>query len=339
MLDKTKIFAHPMYAPAKNIAKLLLEHKRILLSCHANPDADAMGSMIALAYGLKSKGISVAMCNAHDMPKNMEWLPRTGKIHKSLQGIGFKPDLSVVLDCGDAHRLGSIEKDMLKFPSICIDHHMDNPHFGSVANWVDPKMPATGQMIAAVLYELGVDLSGEIAEAIYASISADTGGFRFSNTSEQVLILAAHLVNQGLNISKVREQIDNNWTLPRIKLWGELMCNVRMERENTIALVSVPLKILAKYNATSEDLEGLVENIRRLRGVLAVGVIREINPKECKASLRSTGEISVQAMVSPLGGGGHRNAAGATLKNNLADGTEVILTAIKNWLDANADKI
>ncbi len=330
------VFAHDIYAPAKRIAKQLMRHERILLTCHMNPDADAVGSMLALAYGLESLGKSIALCNVSNIPDYVSWLPLPTRVHKSLRSIAFKPDLAVVLDCGDAKRIGDLQHDVLAFPSINIDHHIKNPEFGSVDNWVDVNMAATGQMVAAILAELGVELKGHVAEAIYASISSDTGSFSYDNTSEHIFLLMAHLVGEGLSIPSVRQRMDNSWTLERMHLWGTLISTISLKRDNTIALLTVNLKQLAKYNANSEDLEGLVEYMRRLRGVLTVGIIREDNPKQCKVSLRSTGEINVQAMLEPLGGGGHRNAAGALLKQNITKSSETVLQAISSWLDANA---
>ncbi len=335
MLNVDSIFAYSMYEPAKTMAKHILAHKRILLSCHMNPDADAIGSMFALAYGLKQLGKGVAMCNASDVPDSMTWLPAPSRVHKNLRGIGFKPDLAVVLDCGDKHRLGKIQDEVLAISSISIDHHIDNPNFGSLDNWVDTRMSATGQMVAAILHELNISLDGHIGDALYAAISADTGGFRYDNTSEHALLLASYLVGQGLDVARVRSQMDNNWSIGRIHLWGALMEDARIERSGTIALITAPLKQLAKHKASAEDLEGLVENLRRLRGVLAVAMIREDGPKLCKASLRSTGKINVQAMVSPLGGGGHRNAAGALLTHDLDTSSEMILKSMHEWLDAH----
>ncbi len=335
MINSTDIFTHSIYEPAKRIAKHLLEYDNILLSCHMSPDADAIGSMFALAFGLKSLGKTVAMCNDSDLPSNIEWLPKPSRVHKTLTGIGFKPNLAVVLDCGDARRLGKLEKYVLAYPSISIDHHIDNPLFGSIANWVDSQMAATGQMVAAILYELEVPMQGNISEALYAAISADTGGFRYDNTSEQILLLASYLVSLGVNVASIRNKMDNNWSVQRVKLWGELLSNVRMERNNSIAMVTVSSKQLAKHKTKAEDLEGLVEYLRHIQGVLAVGVIREDNPKQSKVSLRSTGEINVQAMLSPLGGGGHRNAAGALVKKDLKDSYDLVLQAMNKWLDGH----
>ncbi len=329
------IFDNPIYAPAKSIAEHLLKHKRILISCHMNPDADAIGSMFALAYGLKSLGKTVALCNSSNVPDYVAWLPLPSTVHKSLNTIRFKPDLAVVLDCGDEKRLGCIANEVTALPCINIDHHISNPHFGDIDNWVNTDMAATGQMVAAILAALNVPLKNQIGEAIYAAISSDTGSFSYGNTSEPILLLAAHLVKEGLNIAEVRQRMDNSWTLDRMYLWGSLISKIRIERNGSIALVNVSLKQLSKFNARAEDLEGLVEYIRRLRGIMAVALIREDNPKQCKASLRSTGDINVQEMVSPLGGGGHRNAAGALLKNNLAKSSDIILTAMTKWLDEN----
>ncbi len=335
MTMNTNIFDHSLYEPAARIAKHLMACERIVLTCHMNPDADAIGSMLALAYGLESLGKNVVLCNDSRIPDYVAWLPQSGKIYKTLQNLAFKPELAVILDCGDSKRLGDLQNEILALPSINIDHHINNPNFGSVDNWVDTNMAATGQMVAAILANLGVELKGHIADALYASISSDTGSFSYDNTSELIFLLMAHLVREGLSITRVRQYMDHSWTLQRMHLWGVLISTIRLERNSTIALVTVSLKQLDKFKANSEDLEGLVEYMRRLRGVLAVGVVREDNPKQCKVSLRSTGEINVQAMLAPLGGGGHRNAAGALLKYDLKKSSTIVLQEITKWLDAN----
>ncbi len=335
MLNVNSIFEQQIYAPAKEVAKLLLGYDRILLACHASPDADAIGSMYALAHGLKRLGKNIAMCNASDVPEYINWLAKPCIVHKTLTGIGFKPQVAVVLDCGDGHRLGALKDEVLAFPSICIDHHVDNPQFGSVYNWVDPRMAATGQMVAAILNELKITLNSDISESIYTAISSDTGNFRYDNTSEYVLTLAAHLVQQGLNIANIHSKMENTWTIERMHLWGELMGKVCLERNGSIALIAISSKQLSKHNSSAEDLDGFVEYLRRIKGVLAVALIREDHPKQCKASLRSSGDINVQAMLAPLGGGGHRNAAGATLKYSLSNGKKKILENMCEWLDAH----
>lgn len=326
-------FSHADYAPAKRIADALRERDRIVITAHANPDGDALGSMAALGFGLQELGKTVALCNVSGVPDYLRWMPLPGHVYQTLHMMPFKPELAVVLDCGDTHRMGDIANDILALPSINVDHHLENPLFGSVDNWAEPRMAATGQMVAAILHELGVPLQGRLGETLYASLSSDTGGFGFDNTTACVFALAAHLVGMGINVSRVRQLMDNQWEPRRMYLWGDLMQSFVLERDGSIAVSLVPLKTLAKHGAMKEDLEGFVEQLRRLRGVEVAIMLREDRPGRCKLSMRSSGEVDVRIMAAGFGGGGHRNAAGATIDIPLAEAGRNIVDAAKTWLD------
>ncbi len=328
-----QMFQKPCYAKASEIAQTLRTYTRICFSSHTNPDADALGSMGALAHGLKSLGKEVLLCNTSGLPGYLNWLPLTGKVHKQLFGTGFKPELVVILDCGDADRLGNLKTPLLKYPSINIDHHMNNPQFGSVANWTDHTMAATGLMVAAILHNLNIPLKGDIATSLYASISSDTGSYSFDNTSEDALLLTSYLVQEGLKVAEVRQNMDNQWSLERMRLWGTLTENLQLGRKGSIAIVTIPQSMLKKYNTTKEDLEGFVEHLRKLRGVVISGIIREDAKEQCKISLRSTGAIDVRSICAQFGGGGHLNAAGATLHHNLTKSHELLFLEVQRYLD------
>ncbi len=331
-----QLFSQKIYAPAREIAALLQQYTTIGIVAHASPDADALGSTLALAHGLQSLGKKVLLCNASPIPDYLAWMPFTGPLYTQFPSHAKKPEVMVVLDCGDSARLAEVEDMVLGFPTINIDHHLDNPLFGSVYNWADPTMAATGQMVAAVLYALDIPLKGDIATCIYTAVSSDTGNFSFGNTNEDTFLLAAHLMQQGLDMVFVREHLDKTWHLKRMHLWGELMQELILEREGTVALVSISQKLLQKHGAHKDDLEGFAEHLRRTKGVLMAGLVREDGEKRCKVSLRSSGPIDVRAVVRVVGGGGHRNAAGATLKDTLASSHEKILSGMVKWLDDNA---
>lgn len=328
-------FEHPGYAPAARIAETLRHAENILVTAHVNPDGDAVGSMLALAHGLAGLGKRVALCNASGIPDYLSWLPVPGPVYARLSEVPFAPGLAVVLDCADAARLGKcLEKPISALPTINIDHHPGNPMFGSVDNWVDPEMAATGQMAAAALAALGVPLRGEVAETVYVALVTDTGGFAFDNTSPQVFELAAHLVRQGLNVAAVRRGMDNQLTLSRMRLWGRLLQDFSLHNGGRTVLVKVPLAVMAACGAVKEEMEGLAEHLRRLRGVEVVALVREDCPGRCRLSLRSFGPVDVRAMAAVFGGGGHCNAAGATLEMPLDESGRAVLDVVRRSLGA-----
>ena len=334
MMDwATQIFSQQIYAPARDVAGLLRGRDRFVVTAHANPDGDALGSMAALGLGLAELGKAVALCNVSGAPEYLRWMPMPGQVHKSLTGLGFVPETAVVLDCGDAKRLGKLEDPVLALPSVNIDHHLENPLFGSLHNWTEPRMAATGQMVAAILHHMGVSLGGRVGEALYASLCSDTGGFAHDNTSEDVFLLAAHLVKEGVPVAQVRQRMDNQWDIRRMRLWGQLLQSFETTRQGSVAWCAVPLATLQSHGALKEDLEGFVEHMRRLRGTAVSVLLREDTPTRCKLSLRSTGPVDVRSMAAVFGGGGHHNAAGATLDMPLQQAAQRVLDVVKSWLD------
>lgn len=314
---------------ASRIADVLRVHDHILVAAHAHPDGDALGSTSAMGWLLRRLGKTMALYNGTGAPDFLEWLQLPGPLYTDVANLPFQPELLVVLDCGDAHRVGEMLSPWLsRLPVINIDHHLGNPVFGTLYNWVDPAMAATGQMVAAVARALNMPLSGSMAEALYLALVTDTGGFAFGNTTAEVFRLAAELAESGLDVAGVRERLENQWTLARMRLWSSLLRKFTLHRDGSVALVAVAREDLEACGARKDDMEGFVEHLRRLRGVLVAGLVREADPGRCKLSLRSSGATDVRAMAAVFGGGGHRNAAGATLTLPLDAAADAVLAVV-----------
>ena len=318
-------------APAEEMAALIQQFDNIVIVAHGSPDGDAIGATGAMGYLVRALGKRFILYNATGIPDYLSWVPLPGKLVSKPSAIPFKPGLVVVLDCGDAWRMG---KDLLavfpSYPSVNIDHHLGNPHFATLGNWVEPGMAATGQMVAAIADAAGVPLSGELAQCVYLSLVSDTGSFTHGNTSAAVFALAARLVAGGLDAAAMREKLDNQWTMPKTRLWGKLMQTLTLECEGRIALCPVTSEEITSFGAVREDLEGFVEQMRRIKGVRVAVLIRQDPGRRCKLSLRSSGKDDVRSVAAVFGGGGHLNAAGATIDE--ADLSAVIrqtITAIQ----------
>ena len=162
------------------------------------------------------------------------------------------------------------------------------------------------------------------------SLVSDTGSFTHGNTSAAAFALAARLVAGGLDAAAMREKLDNQWTMPKTRLWGKLMQTLTLECEGRIALCPVTSEEITSFGAVREDLEGFVEQMRRIKGVRVAVLIRQDPGRRCKLSLRSSGKDDVRSVAAVFGGGGHLNAAGATIDE--ADLSAVIrqtITAIQ----------
>lgn len=298
------------------IIEALRSHERVLITAHAHPDGDAMGSCLALAWALHSLGKQSLVFNEDGMPGFLGFLASPSPVLSSVEALPWEPELIVVLDCGDRARVGDkLQALMDRVPTLDIDHHLSNPNFGSEGNWAVPSASATGELVGFIVQELGVPLQGPLAEALYVAISSDTGNFSHGNTTANALRITALLCEQGLDIAAVREKLENNWSEAKLRLWGRLMNETRILDEGRLAVVLVTRELLAETGATREDSEGFADQLRRLSGVRVAMLLREEEKDgnlQTKASMRSSGNDSVRDVAAQFGGGGHRNAAGAT---------------------------
>lgn len=318
---------------AKHIAGLLSEHDHILIAAHTNPDGDALGACAAMGYIVQAMGKQFVIYNESPMPTGLDWLPMPGPLYHDLASLPFRPQLAVILDCGDMHRTGpALTAFLPSIASINIDHHVATPDYGSLYNWVDPTMAATGQMVSYIAKAAGIALKGPLAENLFVALVTDTGSFSYSNTSATVLRLAAEMLDNGLNVAVLRDNMENRLSLSGLQLQGELLRRFTLHCNKRVAFVHVTQDDFTHYNASKEDVDGIINRLRQVRGVIIAAVLREDNPHLCKLSLRSSGDINVRSIAASMGGGGHKNASGATIALPLAEAQKLTLKAIDNYL-------
>jgi phosphoesterase RecJ-like protein len=314
---------------------VLRERDHILVAAHASPDGDAIGATAAMGWLLHSLGKRFALYNASGLPASYAWVKLPQPLISDLKDLAFAPELLVALDCGDAHRLGPELAHLLEtLPSVNLDHHLGNPHFGSQDNWVDPDMAATGQMVAEVARAAGVPLADGLAEGVCLALVSDTGSFAFGNTSAAVFRLMAELVDKGLDFMKVREQMDKQWSLARSALWGRLLGKVASRFGGRLMLCVIRREDLDACKTDDDDLEGFVELLRRHRGVEIAATLREDAPKRCKLSVRSFGGTDARALTLRFGGGGHKNAAGATIHGPVNSVLKKVIAAARDMFES-----
>ena len=320
---------------AERMAQAFRDLDQVVVAAHVNPDGDAAGAVAAACHVLRSMGKEFMIYAQPGLPAYLDFIPMPGVVHTTLEHPPFKPRCAVLLDCGEPDRLGrELAARLPELMTINIDHHLGGNGMGSAANWVDPTAAATAQLMAYVALAADLPLTGDLATAIALGIITDTGGFCHGNTSAEVLYLTAHMVAHGCNIAQLREHLENSWSRGRLTLWGQLLQRAQLERNGSVCFCPVYLEDLRKCGALKEDLEGFVEQLRRLRGVQVAAVLREDSPACCKFSLRSYGAVDVRAAAARLGGGGHRNAAGGTVRADMDAASAQLLAAIAEELDA-----
>jgi phosphoesterase RecJ-like protein len=321
----------------QQIDALLTGVKRVALSTHMNADGDGCGSEIALALLLAQKGIAATIVNPTPWPALFGFLLEEAGIkdNTSRGAAGLRSvDGLLVLDISDVKRLGSLAdvvRDM-KGPKAVIDHHVpsDDPPASTILT--DTKACATGELIYDFACVLDLEITPEIARAIYIAMLTDTGGFRFSNTSPRCHAVAGELLNAGVNPEDMYVRIYASSPPGRVQLLAEVLATLQFDQKTGLAWLSMAHGLMEKYEVRQEDLDGIVEHARSIAGTKMALFFRDLGHGKVKISFRSTGKTDVNAFARQFGGGGHAKAAGAMLPGTMQDVRDKVIAAAREFL-------
>jgi len=298
----------------KEVISKLKAAKSIIIATHTDPDGDAIGSMIAVALGLKGMGKKVTMFCKDPVPEIYQFLPDSDSIRNSI-GDDERFDAAVAVDCGDIKRVdGGL--DLKKFSSVIIniDHHPDNTRFGNV-NYVE-KISSVSEMIYDLFNAMKIKITKDIAACLYTGIMTDTGNFRYDYTTADTFAVAEALTRAGAQISRIAMQVYETKTMSSIKILGAAMYRLESSKSGKVAWTILPKQLMDSLGAKSEDLTGLVDYIRSIKGVEVAVLFRE-EDDGIKVNFRSKFKANVSEIAKKLGGGGHIRASGAVLQGSL----------------------
>lgn len=276
---------------------------------HKDPDADGVGSMLALGTALINEGKEVVFLTEEPVPSPIKFLNGSEKIvHEVDRTKVF--DAVVILDCGDAHRVGA-PKGCLegRRPVINIDHHETCKYFGDF-NWVEPKSSSTGELVYGLIKKAGLSIDVDVAENIVAAIQADTGSFRYDNTTSQSLRIAAEMMDRGADPHQIFLKMMNETNRSRMRLMEIALGAVEFHFNGRVGMVTLSSKMFEKAEAGWEDSEKFVDYLRYVSGVELAVLIREAKNNSYKFSMRSNHKVNVARLANLFGGGGHAKAAG-----------------------------
>jgi phosphoesterase RecJ-like protein len=313
----------------KAVAETLRSHDRFLLVTHENPDGDALGSLLAAKLGLDSLGKDAQMYLYGDapLPKEYSFLNLDGLLRGAPPELGDR--ILVALDCANESRmgpdLGLVERASC---TIDIDHHHDNTRFGDV-NLIVADASATGEVLRDVLGELGVELTTEIAEALYTAVLTDTGRFQHANTTPKAFRLAAELVEAGVDFHRIFQALYESVDFIKFKLIGKAAERAKVLEGGRLVISYLQWSDFTELGAAEAYAEGVIDRLREIDGAQVVALIRELPRSDGaparKVSLRaSVDEIDVSAIARLSGGGGHRQAAGFSSDRSIEEITQFI---------------
>jgi phosphoesterase RecJ-like protein len=287
----------------------------VVLSGHVQPDADALGSTLALAEGLRRRGARVLTTfpDPFTLPASLAWLPGAEGLVPS-SAVPASPEVFVSLDAASPGRLGELAALLGgAATSVVVDHHASNPGFGDV-RVVDPTAPATVVLVADLLDGLGVALDERLATCLYAGLAADTGSFRFGNTRPDTHDLAARLLATGIDHATISQRLFDTAPFGWLGLLSVVAGRAVLEAEVGAGLVWTwsSTAEAAEHGLPGEQLEALVEVVRSTQEADVACVLKGQDDGAWSVSLRSRGATDVARVAMALGGGGHRAAAGFT---------------------------
>ena len=303
----------------RNLLAALREEGPFLIATHVDPDGDAIGSALALSAALESMGKKTFVYSRDPVPKYYRFLAGHDKFSSRLRDIIKDDPVLILVDCNTPAR-AAVEGYRFR-KSIVIDHHETEKDFGDI-RWIDHRAAATGLMIYYLLKALRITLAQDIAVNLYTAISVDTGTFRYSNTSAEVLRVSAGLVEAGADPDLIAVNLYESWDYKRFRLL--VMALNTLEVRNRVAVIHVTQKMFKETATRSEDTEHF-SNFPRMIGAIKMAVLlRELDNGEWKASLRSRGLVNVARIAEKFGGGGHNNAAGFKIKADLKNVKEAL---------------
>ena len=293
--------------PKTEIRDAILGRRRFLISSHARPDGDSIGSQLAMAYALEALGKEVHIVNADPAPEHYMEFPGVDRIEIARSIERSDADALIVMESGDLTRTGVSGLEG-RF-TINIDHHQGNTHYGSL-NWVDQSAAACGEMVFDLIVALGVPVSVEIATHIYLAILTDTGGFHYSHISPRTFDICRRCVEAGLDPTAVSRAIYDNNNLGRVRIWGAVLNDMGLSADGRVATLRMDQALAARCGATYDDTEGLINFPLTVKEIRAVAFFKESGPGDWRISMRSKGDVNVNAIAREFGGGGHTNASG-----------------------------
>jgi len=311
------------------VADVLRSHERFLVVGHENPDGDALGSLLAAALGLRALGKHVVtyVAGTGPMPAEYRFLDLSEVLRELPADIEDRILLAV--DCANERRIAEGTEAVTRARFVVdVDHHHDNSRFGDV-NLVVPDASSTAEVIRDVLRELDVELTPQIAEALYVGLVTDTGRFQYTNTTPKALRLAAELVEAGADVHGIFQHVYETVQFAKLKLLARALERAQIYDGGRLVVSYLLRSDFADIGAAEAYSEGIIDYLRAVEGAEMAALIREPPSKDGirKASLRSSAdELDVSSIARKAGGGGHRQAAGFSSERSIEEITEFVRT-------------
>jgi bifunctional oligoribonuclease and PAP phosphatase NrnA len=327
--------------PLHEIIRAMRTARRVVLTTHVNADGDGTGSQAALAGWLAGAGVAVTVVNPTPYPPAFRFLfEDDSAIADAATAAGEAAlraaDLVVVVDTAEPGRIGRVARRIGGTATVVIDHHVRGAEIIPAVELMDPSACATGELIFDLLLTAGEPRPWpqQVIEGLYTAIVTDTGSFRFSNTTPRAHAITGDLIGQGVDPELMYRRIFGTVPLRRIELLRHALERLEVDASFPITSISLERGVMERLQATSEDLDGLIDHARSIEGTEIAILFRETADGSTKVSLRSAGATDVNAVARLFGGGGHVKASGMLIAERLETARPRVLEAARDALRA-----
>jgi phosphoesterase RecJ-like protein len=298
--------------------------RRFLVSSHQRPDGDAIGSAVGCALALRELGKQADVVMDGVPPHFLQPFPAVDQI-RVLTHVDEVTDGAIIMECSSLDRTGVRGLD--RSPVLNIDHHVGNTRYGAL-NWVDESAAACTELLFTLIEKLGIRLTPAIATHVYLGLLTDTGSFRFSHITSRSFEIARRCVEAGANPQWIASVHYDSSTLGRVRIFGHVLNTMRLDDTGRVALLTMTNADAAAAGASYDDTDGLINFPLGVKDIQAVAFFKEAGQDDWRVSMRSKGEVDVGAIARAHAGGGHKNAAGCSVRGRLPELQEAFLTLL-----------
>src|SRR5437763_2699770 len=313
---------------ARQVAERIRAGRNFLITSHRNPDGDALGSGLALQRLIRQLGKEARVQVRDGFNAALHSIPGAHQVEITDNLPPEYPsgiDAVFTMECPEVERT---RYGVLPGPVVNIDHHLGNTMYGEI-NYLDLDAPSVGEMVMQMnRRHLRLPLSRDVATALYVSLASDTGFFRYHNTTLRAFQAAEELVRAGAVPGDISLWINESNSRGSIKLLGLCLSTLEVTPDGKIATIELPKHFFADAGATPEDTEGIVNYGRSIDGVVVSALLKEVDDKSTRVSMRAKPGIDVQAVASMFGGGGHKAASGCTMPFALAEAKKKLISIL-----------
>ena len=310
----------------KDTVKFLKKNNNYIILTHASPDGDTLGAGYALYFGLKQLGKKAEVICPEVIPSKYAYFAcETDHVSRD-NGV------VIAVDIADKRLLGALEEDFGDKVDLNIDHHISNVRYAK-SLWLDASASATCEMIYELLVALKVKFNDTIAKAIYTGISTDTGCFKYSCVTAKTHKIASKLYEYNIEAHNINKVMFDTKKKNLLTLERMVLDTAEYHFDDKCMILTITSEMQESTGCSGTDLEGISVISRSVEGVIAGVTLKQIDDEVYRLSLRTYDPLDASKLGKKLGGGGHKNAAGATLNGSLDEVKAQVLNAIKEQME------